>query len=41
MYDFSDKGFVTVRFGNGFQDSSELGNYISDSDVLLNKIGEK
>lgn len=40
MYEYSDRGFVTVIFGNGVQDTSVFNNYLSDSDELLNRVGD-
>lgn len=38
IYEYSDKGFVTVRFGNGTVDATDNDIYLTDSDVFLNKI---
>jgi hypothetical protein len=38
MYDFSDRGYVTVRFGNGVQDTSASSEYVTDSDIFLDQI---
>lgn len=37
-YEYTDKGFVTVRFGNGVQDTSEGESYIPESQNFLDKI---
>lgn len=39
-YEYSDKGFVTIRFGNGVQDTSSSSEYLSDSSEFLSKINE-
>jgi hypothetical protein len=38
MYEYSDKGYVTIRFGNGAQDVSSSYEYITDSDIFLQQI---
>lgn len=38
LFEYSDKGFVTVRFGNGSQDTSQFSDYIQDSQAFLDKI---
>lgn len=38
MFEFSDNGFVTVRFGNGVQDMEDAGDYLTDSDVFIQNI---
>jgi hypothetical protein len=38
MYEYSDRGFVTVRFGNGVQDTSTSNEYVTDADVFLKSI---
>ncbi len=38
MYEFSDRGYVTVRFGNGVQDTTASSQYVTDSDIFLDQI---
>jgi hypothetical protein len=38
IWEYSDKGFVTVRFGNGVQDTSSSSEYLTDSDAFLAQI---
>jgi hypothetical protein len=38
MYEYSDKGFATIRFGNGLEDTTGNDNYVSDAQQFLDLI---
>lgn len=41
MLEYTDRGFCLVRFGNGVNDTSFLGDYIEDTNYLFNILDNK
>lgn len=38
IYEFTNKGFCKLTFGNGYVDTSDLNDYVSNSDFYINQI---